>query len=162
MNKIYTGLDRAREMGFTTYRDYAAALASRSGRPWNGKISHDPKHAVVAFIDSGRWGWACECGNPHYAEPNEPIGYCAVCGNAVLGGQARLVIFPDNVERAAIEAALLEREIEAPKGIDLGTQTVLLPACKPIREGCHRSWRPGEKPADLRAEYRKARVSNGA
>jgi len=153
--KIYTGLDRAKELGFVNYREMLIAMSARSGRPWSGQISYEPGQAVQAFVDSGRWGWVCECGNPHYAEPNEPIGYCIVCGNAALGGKARLVIFPN--DREEIEAVLLERQIVQPPGIDLGTQTVLLPACKPVAENCHRSWRPGEKIADLRTEYKKAR-----
>ena len=40
MEKIFSGMDRAKELGFTTYRDYLTALGIKYGHRWNGKSNY--------------------------------------------------------------------------------------------------------------------------
>lgn len=156
MDRIYNGADRAHELGFKTYRDFMTALSKRINLEWGGEVDEDPKHALKAFIVDGRWAAECECGESYYVDPSDPIGYCyGKCGNAVLDGKARKIIFPPEDERAMIETVLLERELEGvPTAISrLGTQAAL------ARNIIHpkvlpRNW-DGQTVDELRREHEK-------
>jgi len=150
--KIYSGKDRAKELGFKTYRDMVVEFGKRINLPWNGEM--DKTSPLKAFVVTGRWAATCECGESYYVEPSDPIGYCyGQCGNAVLGGKAREIIFPGN--REEIEAALLERELDGvPTAISrLGTQSALATnLIKP--KDAPRNW-SGETVKEMRKEHKK-------
>lgn len=120
-DKIYSGLDRAMELGHVCYRLFIERMASVQGfQPdWSNVDASQPVHAIVAY---GRWIAECECGGAEFVEPGDPLFYCASCGNTPAEGRVRPVIFPDN--RLAIEAALLERKVIANPGVAerFGTQ----------------------------------------
>lgn len=150
--KIYSGQDRARELGFKSYRDMVIAFGKRINLPWNSEM--DKTSPLKAFVTGGRWAATCECGESYYVEPSDPIGYCyGGCGNAVLNGAAREIIFPKNIDE--IEAVLLEREIDGvPTAISrLGTQAVLYTnLIKP--KDAPRNW-DGETVNEMRKEHKK-------
>lgn len=157
MDKIYTGNDRAHELHLKNYRELIAYLCRKNGEKWNGQIDPDAAPAN-AFIDWGRWAWACECGNQMYAEPADPIGFCDQCGNVFANGLARPILFPEN--RKEIENALLERELHGhPLLKDKlaskmgGSQLALMPQFKPVN--LSRSWN-GESVDKLHKEHIKA------
>lgn len=155
MQKIFTAIDRAKELGFVSTKDFITAMALRNNIKWDGRIDKDEQKALIAYIDAGRWAVECECGQPAYADPDYPFAFCALCGNAAIGSAGRSVIFPNFQERHEIEAALLEREIDAP--LEIGTQTIGLPKTKAKVEGAHRAWKPGQKTDDLRKEHEFAK-----
>ncbi len=90
MDKIYSGNDRAKEMGLRNYREFIAFLCKKSGEHWKGGVNTSEVLAVRAFVDWGRWSWKCpDCENQMYAEPKDPVGFCDQCGNVMLNGDAR-------------------------------------------------------------------------
>jgi len=103
-----------------------AWLATQAGAMWLPfKVS--VQGAVKAEINHGRWIVRCPaCSGAEEADPGEPIFYCLSCGNDENGGHVMQVVFPD--DRAAIEAALLRREMG------------------------NRNWAPGESLSDLEME----------
>lgn len=151
--KIYSGNDRARELGFMSYRAFMIQLASRNRHEWSGK--YDKTKPLFAEIDHGRWMTVCECGEPFWVEPKDPeFGYCPLCGNVLTNGAARLIVFPDDANE--IQEALLEREVLL--GIPeeaLNTQSVLTKFVQP--RYISRTWRPGETPKFLREEHEKVK-----
>lgn len=155
--KIFTGLDRANELNFPSYRLFVEFLASRLNRRIDWKAV-DAAHPIRAIVDYGRWLAECECGESYYVEPTDPLGYCVTCGNRVvegMNGKVRPVIFPAN--RLTIEAALLERELVGDAGTiqRLGTQAVLFPKIVHPKE-LPRHW-DGQTVDQLRAEHRKVK-----
>lgn len=152
--KIFTGQDRARELGFDTYRNFMIKLAVNNSRPWKGEFTEDKP--LYAYVDNGRWSVMCECGSGYYAEPTDSeFGYCPACGNAVVDGAARSIIFPE--DREDIEKELLEREliIKIPLS-KVDTQTMLMPGLvKP--KYIDRSWKPGETIKMLQKEHKNAK-----
>lgn len=150
MQKIFSGDDRARELGFKSYREMVEAISKRINKPFNPRVEADtPLYAVVR---DGRWLAECECGEFYYVSPSDPIGFChGKCGNAFVDGKTRLIIFPEN--REEIEQALLERELEGPQtAFDrLGTQSAgMMHKFPPV--GAPRNW-DGESLEDMRAEH---------
>jgi hypothetical protein len=152
MQKIFSGNDRARELGFKNYREFVIKLSERIAFKWDGETDLSSELALQAFVTGGRWAATCECGESYYVEPVDPIGYCyGGCGNANMGGRARAIVFPD--DRLEIEEALLERELEGTQtAFDrLGTQSalktnLLFPKILP------RNW-DGESPEELRKQH---------
>lgn len=149
--KIFTGDDRARELGFKSYREYVEAFAKRINMPFDPNVSKDvlPLKAVVR---DGRWLAECECGEFYYVSPRDPIGFChGKCGNVFVDGKTRLIIFPDN--REEVEQALLERELNGPQtAFDrLGTQSAgMMHKFEPV--GAPRNW-GGESIEEMRIEH---------
>lgn len=155
--KIFTGQDRARELGFDTYRNFMIKLAVNNGKPWKGEFTES--NPLFAYVDNGRWSTMCECNSGYYVEPTDSeFGYCPVCGNAVVDGAARRIIFPEDKED--IEQELLERELISkihPDKID--TQTILMPGL--VRpKYIARNWQPGETVETLREEHKNACLEN--
>lgn len=150
--KIYSGKDRAQELGYRTYSDMVFKLSMRVNLPWNSEANNTSP--LKAFVSAGRWLATCECGASYYVEPSDPIGYCyGSCGNAILGGSAREIIFPAN--REEIEAVLMEREIDGAKTIieKFGTQAALMTnLIKP--KDAPRDW-SGETVVEMRKEHKK-------
>lgn len=152
--KIFTGLDRAQELGFISYRLLMEKLASvLNHKPdWNAVDSTRP---LTAFVSHGRWGVTCECGESFYAEPTDPLAYCPTCGNILIDGKVRPVAFPAN--RLVIEQALLERKMAGDPGTirKLGTQVHMFGKLA-YPEVLPRHW-DGQTVEELRAEHRKVR-----
>lgn len=144
MDKIFSGNDKAKELGYKNYREMIAGLAARRGYVPGVEIGGTN---VFARIDFGRWIADCECGSANYVEPSDPVYFCATCGNAANEGKLRGVTFPEN--RAEIEAELLKREV------------LINPKLKPIDRainargaipGLVRSWMPGETTQVLKSQ----------
>lgn len=114
-----------------------------NGRTVNRNIS------VKMLIDHGRMVAQCPwCNAYEYVTPDEPILFCTSCGNN-NSGAAIVVEFPSGEELAAIEAALLEREVEPGNGASIVEQMY---RSKAKVAGLHRNWKPGQSAADLRDE----------
>lgn len=114
------------------------AVARRHARKWRIRdlVWEPAGEPIAAIINAGRWQGLCpDCGGGEYLNLGEPLFWCCSCANVGNGHQPRPVTFPDDVERAAIVAVLLERK--AP---------VLPGAASP------RNWEPGTTVAHLEAE----------
>lgn len=148
MEKIYTGSDKARELGFKNFREMLRGFMDNRKLPYAEKTQGE---AVFARVDFGRWIADCECGGAGYVEPSDPVFYCATCGNAANGGQYRPVTFPE--KRLEIEQELLERKVIVQayrKPVDAAmTAMSAVP-------GLARSWRPGETVKALRVQRKLA------
>lgn len=144
MEKIFSGNDKANELGFKNFREMMRGLAARRGFVPGAEIGGEN---VFARVDFGRWIADCECGAANYVEPSDPVYLCSTCGNAVSGGKWRRVKFPDN--RSEIEAELMGRDVLVNlklKPIDRAINAVsALP-------GLARSWNPGETVELLRRQ----------
>lgn len=144
MDKIFTGLDRAKELGFTSYRDYLTALGIKYNHRWNGKANDK---TVTARVDFGRWLADCQCGAAQYVEPEQPF-YCAECGMAWNDNLACQVIFPgikQEVEEELMERPTLKRGRKDQK-------TIQAPPAEP---GLARSWNPTESVAELKEQRKR-------
>lgn len=151
MNRILTGNDRARELGFKSYREWILALADKTGYPWTGEMCES---LVYARVDFGRWICDCEQGHASYVEPSDKFFYCYMCGNAVHDGKGRRVIFPENCEE--IEKELLRRSVKLTIGLpqklmEQPTQVAMNSrgVDSPLLNRC---WNPGETVEMLRAQ----------
>lgn len=137
IHKIYTGTDKARELGMSTYRDMMIEMAKVSGKNVLSIVSNTFANSpVYARVDFGRWLADCECGGATYVDFNDDFFFCVLCGNTNHDGKLRKVIFPPN--RAEIEEELLKRQVKERLGT-FGTDAALN-AVGPIS----RSWNPGE------------------
>lgn len=154
MDKIFSGFDRAQELGFISYRDFIEHLAGafRHKPDWTAVDQNKPLNAIVR---DGRWLVECDCGEFYYVHWADPLGFCPTCGNVTSDGRVRPIIFP--TDRAAIEAALLERQMEGDPGTirKLGSQAPLFsrlahPKFMP------RHW-DGETADELRAQHKKVK-----
>lgn len=107
--KIFTGNDRAQEMGYQTYRELQVyLLKSHYGIALPMKYNEDKP--IHMHIDFGRMLAKCECGAAEYVQPDDPYFFCKICHNATAGGLLRPVIFPDNLKEICEE--LLNREVQ--------------------------------------------------
>ena len=136
MEKIITALDIAKRDGKRTVTEWIIMQSVRLRMRWNGKVTD--RKPVFARIDFGRWVADCECSGCEYVDPNEPIFYCLACGNAKFNGEARRVIFPNNLYE--IEKILLSRKVDDSRGGDSIQQALF---AKPLDEP--RCWNPGEE-----------------
>ena len=146
MDKIFTGLDRAKELGFTSYRDYLTALGIKYNHRWNGK---ENDVIITARVDFGRWLADCQCGSAQYVEPGEPF-YCAECGMAWNEHLACQVVFPETKEE--IEQELMERPT-----IKRGRKDQKTIQAAPKEPGLARSWNPTESVAELKEQRKRKR-----
>jgi hypothetical protein len=153
INKIYDAIDKALEehvlLGFpyTDHRGRILYHSTKLGYQWTGNVQGDP---VTAFVDYGRWLAKCDvCGGLEYVTPTDPIFFCHGCGNLMNNRAARPVIFPDDEERQAIEAALLERGVTPGLAIGLIDQMRL---SVPDVPDLQRSWQPGETVDDIQVQ----------
>lgn len=135
IDKIFTGTDKAKELGYDNYREMIVILAEQTGKYWSGEWS-DSK--VYARIDFGRWIADCECGGASYVDYDDDIFYCAMCGNQSTQGKARHVIFPADDFREKIEQELLRRKVKS--RYDLFGTGAAMNSYGVIS----RSWNPGE------------------
>ncbi len=115
-----------------TLREHAARFPSSAGDmslPKDG-VAVDVK--AVAHVNAGRWIAACPqpgCGGAEYVNFADPRFFCCECRNAGTKGVPVTVKVPSEKDRAAIEAALIERPVPAT-----------------------RNWAPGETAKQLLAE----------
>lgn len=144
MDKIFSGNDKAKELGYKNYREMIAGLAARRGYVPGVEIGGTN---VFARIDFGRWIADCECGSANYVEPSDPVYFCATCGNATSGGKLRGVVFPEN--RAEIEAELLERVVFVNPKLKPMDAAINARSAVP---GLVRSWMPGETVQTLKMQ----------
>ena len=159
MNKIFTGNDRAKELGFKNYRDFVIFLATKNGRKWNGKYTEE--NPLTARIDHGRWCADCECRESSFVEPSDNNFYlCAGCGNVKTKGDARTVVFPEN--KKEIEEELLKRELDVEIDSEMiDTQIILKPNLVKSKH-IARSWKSSEGIKDLKKQHKQAKkVKNG-
>jgi hypothetical protein len=142
--KIFTGSDKALEMGFPNFETMLRQIGLKKGFVFTGKVSKD---TVQARIDFGRWLADCDCGGAGYVDPDHPIFACASCGNRTHAGDFLTVVFPGNAQ--AIEAELMLRPVK------------LRPALKPVEAamnailvvpGLARQWDPGESVSELKKQ----------
>lgn len=89
-----------------TAREFALGEAHRAGvdiPTW------EPRGAAVsAIVNAGRWLVRCpDCAGAEYADPDDPLFWCASCFNVANGGYPRPVGWPR--DRGRIEAELLRR-----------------------------------------------------
>lgn len=143
-DRILNGADRAKELGFKSYREWIMSLAEQTGYPWDGESWSDS--AVYARVDFGRWIADCEMGHASYVDPNDDLFYCYMCGNEPTHGAARHVIFPEN--RGEIEQELCRREVKLgiglPKNLLVQPTQVAMNSRGVIHPMLNRSWVPGE------------------
>lgn len=145
---LITAKDIARRYGFTSVRKWLLDRIERSIRSGYFRVGWDGEHVggapLMAFVDFGRWLVRCECGQHNYVDPDEPVAFCARCGNG-NSGLARPVIFP--MTMSEIEKALLKRPItEHPLAKDMIEAARL---AKPVFLVLTRNWYPGQSVADL-------------
>jgi len=114
--------------------------------PFTGNIAE--KKTVNARVDFGRWMADCpDCNGCEYVDPDDPFFFCLSCGNVMLEGYARKVIFPKNM--TDIEAELIRRPVDDRIGANAVNKAM---RSKPIYPGLSRSWNPGESVADLKKQ----------
>lgn len=155
------GKDIAHRDGFKTYKEWVKGLGARLGRdletPWTGKVNEAKKNTVKARIDFGRWLADCpDCGGAELVDPDEPFFYCFSCGNRGLKGDARLVIFPGNIEE--IEAVLEQRPVNDKRGRN---KIEAARMARPLYPGLSRSWNPDETIEDLQQQNQERINPNG-
>lgn len=148
MKRLITARDVARRDGHATVTDLLLALMERSIERGYFRICWDGEHVggapAMALVDFGRWLARCECGQHNYVDPNDPVMFCARCGNG-NSGLARPVIFP--VNREEIEKLLLARPvIENPAAKNVVEKALL---AKPKISVLTRNWFPGQSLVDL-------------
>lgn len=148
MDKIFTGNDKARELGFSGLRQMIETLAARSGHKLSGKVS---KSTVAARVDFGRWIADCLCGGAAYVEPDDPVFWCSSCGNDQHHGDLLTVMFPAN--REEIERELLTRPV-LPRRDRMPTESVMFGTL--LVPGLSRSWHPGESISMLKSQAEEA------
>jgi len=151
MDKIFSGNDKAKELGFKNFREMINGLAARKGFVISSDICEEN---VFARIDFGRWIADCGCGAANYVEPVDPVYFCASCGNAVSGGKLRKVSFPKN--RIEIETELLTREVFVNLKLKPVDGAINAISAAP---GIARSWSPGETIELLKKQ--KTETKNG-
>jgi len=148
MNRLITARDVARRDGHSTVAELILALMEKSIQRGYFQVRWDGEHVggapVMAFVDFGRWLARCECGQHNYVNEDEPVMFCARCGNG-NSGLARSVIFP--ADRKMIEDALLKRPvIENPSAKNVVEAALL---AKPKYTVLTRNWYPGQSVESL-------------
>lgn len=143
---LITAKDIARRDGHKTVAELILATMERSitrgyfRTRWDGEHVSGPP--VFAFVDFGRWLVRCECGQHNYVDPDEPILFCARCGNG-NSGLARPVIFPTAAERRVIGAALLRRPVVEHPLAKNAVEAARL--ARPKFPVLTRNWYPGQR-----------------
>ena len=151
--RILTGTDRAKELGFKSYREWIVTQAEKTGHPWDGESMCDSE--VYARIDFGRWLADCELGHASYVDPHDPFFYCYMCGNEPAEhGKARRVVFPE--KREAIEHELLQRRVSLriglPQQLKQQPTQVAMNSQGAVDPMLSRSWKPGETVEALKTQ----------
>lgn len=145
MTRLISARDMAARAGMRSVRDWMLARADELRRSGRFQVMWDGEHVggapVLAFIDFGRWGARCECGQQSYVDPDEPVLFCLKCGNG-NSGLARPVLFPSAAMRAQIEKLLMERPvIEHPQAKD---EIEAARLARPVYGFLPRSWYPSQ------------------
>jgi hypothetical protein len=140
----------AERKGFHSTTEWILYLADQSRQRGRFQIMWDGRRVggapVMAFIDFGRWCAQCECGQVNYADPDEPVMFCARCGNGNTG-MARQVIFSAEEVRSEIGRLLMERPVvDHPLAKDRIEAARL---AKPVYSYLPRNWYPSQSIEDL-------------
>lgn len=150
MSKLITARDLAERDGFDSTVRWLCWLANRSIAQGRFQMIWDGVHVggapLQAFIDFGRWAVRCECGQYNYADPEEPVMFCARCGNQ-NSGLARPVVFPSKTMQQKLESALFERPVIRHPMAKNKIEAARL--AKPVYSHLPRSWYPGQSLAEL-------------
>lgn len=129
-------LDPPSKYGLPPEREAEAVLLNPANWP-PGVTPFQPKGlskgALPVKANHGRWIVECPCGSAQHASRTDKRFWCVECGNASFGGKWVSVEWPGDV-------ALIEKELE-----------------KRLFHR-NRNWAPGEKVADLRAEYAAVKI----
>jgi hypothetical protein len=113
--------------------------AKKISQGWDGHSIEG--EAALAFVNNGRWLARCKvCGNPMYVSWKTPIAYCVECGNGGIP-TAWPVAFPP--EREEIEAVLLTRQLEIPRGKFIRNDVEWALNSIPVIPRLRRNWRLG-------------------
>lgn len=153
MDKIISAKDICERDGARTYRQWIVKCSRAYGKIYNGRVEG---LAVQAVIEGGRWIAHCNaprCNGCEYVRSDEPIFFCLSCGNAINGGSARPVVFPE--EREAIEAALVERPLILAPAL---TEIAAVMYAKPEIAGLTRYWDPSMTAKDLKKQNESAGI----
>jgi len=147
---IITARDMAERKGLGSTIDWILYLADQSRQRERFQVMWDGRRVggapVMAFIDFGRWCAQCECGQVNYADPDEPVMFCARCGNGNTG-IARPVLFPPGAMRQEIERLLMQRPVvDHPLARDRIEAARL---ATPVHALLLRSWYPSQSLDDL-------------
>jgi hypothetical protein len=152
MEEIVNGKHVAIAHKEKSFRDWVLRISAEKFQknliqyPFTGKIAE--KKTVNARVDFGRWMTSCpDCNGCEYVDPDDPFLFCLSCGNVMLEGFARKVIFPKNM--AEIEKELLKRPVDDRIGSNVCDRAM---KSKPVYRGLSRSWNPGETITDLKRQ----------
>lgn len=149
-SRLITARALARRDGFTSVAQWMCWLAERSRVQGRFQLMWDGTHVagapVAAFVDFGRWLVRCECGQYNYADPDEPVMFCARCGNG-NSGMARPVIFPKEAIRRKIEQALFARPVLPHLMAKNEIEAARL--ARPVHTYLPRSWHPNQSLEEL-------------
>jgi hypothetical protein len=149
-NRLITARDLARRDGFANVTGWMHWLAERSRTLGRFQVMWDGAHVagapLAAFVDFGRWLVRCECGQYNYVAPEEPVMFCARCGNA-NSGMARPVVFPSEAMQRTIQRVLLQRPILPHPMAKNEIEAARL--AKPVHAYLPRSWHPSQSLEEL-------------
>ena len=149
---MITARDLATRDGCASVAQWMQKMAERSIQRGRFSLNWDGVHVsgmpISAFIDFSRWLVKCECNQFNYVDPDEPVLFCACCGNG-NSGMARPVLFPSPSERLKIEAILMERPVTQNPLAKNAIEAARLE--KPVFEFLLRSWYPSQRIDDLLA-----------
>ena len=159
-----------------TAKDYDKSRGGKgSGRDWifkcrdaiakergvNIPIFEEPKgEPVLARVYNGQWIADCDCGcnAASFVDPDFPFFFSFGCGNRLVNGHLRPVIFPPEWERLEIERLLLERPVNDTAGLTdlerVGMAEPILFKEMPNGQllGLGRNWEPYETLGDLKEQ----------
>lgn len=157
MNRLIDAMDMIALNDFDAHGAWIHYLCGRMARQletlWTGETDAAAEPAL-ARVDFGRWIADCPdpvCGGAEYVEPAERIFFCFNCGNALLGGDARQVKFPEAEVRIQIEKVLIERPVIERRGPNILARALNVGLVAP---GFSRSWDPHETVEDLYEQNR--------
>lgn len=157
MNRLIDALDMIALNDFNTHGAWIHYMCGRMAKQldtlWTGDFDITVEPAL-ARVDFGRWIADCpdpDCLGAEYVEPGEQIFFCFNCGNVLINGDARQVLFPDDETRDRIEKVLLERPVIERRGPNILAQAMNVGLVAP---GFSRSWDPHETVEDLYEQNR--------
>ena len=150
VERLITARDLARRDGFVSTPEWICWLAERSRAQGRFQVMWDGVHVagapLVAFVDFARWLARCECGQYNYVDPDEPVMFCARCGNG-NSGMARPVLFPSEKTRRKIERALFVRPVISHPMAKNDIEAARL--ARPVHAYLPRSWHPSQSVKEL-------------
>ena len=154
MDQIVNGKHVALAHKEKSFRDWVLHISAEKYQrniikyPFTGKVAE--RKTVNARVDFGRWMADCpDCNGCEYVDPDDPFFFCLSCGNVMLEGYARRVVFPKNM--AEIEKELVRRPVNDLIGSNDVDRAM---KARPIYPGLSRSWNPHETVTDLKNQLK--------